>query len=53
MNTAHTTVSSGIGLGAALAVVLSYTKWHSIAWAIVHGVVSWFYVLYFGFTYGW
>jgi len=38
---------SGIGMGAALAMILSYFKWHSILWAILHGICSWFYVLYF------
>lgn len=34
-------------LGTALAVVLSWTKWHSIGWAIWHGLCSWFYVIYY------
>ena len=38
--------SAGIGLGSAIAVVISYTKWHSIGWAIVHGMCSWFYVVW-------
>jgi hypothetical protein len=37
---------AGIGLGSALAVVLSFDLNHSVLWAIVHGVLSWFYVLY-------
>lgn len=37
----------GLSLGAALAIVLSYVKWHSIGWAILHGFCSWFYVLWF------
>ena len=43
-------VKSGIGLGSALAVVISYTAHKSILWAIVHGVLSWIYVLYFALT---
>jgi hypothetical protein len=27
--------------------VISYTTWHSIPWAILHGVLSWVYVIYF------
>lgn len=46
-------VESGLSGGAALAMVLSYVKWHSIGWAIVHAPLSWAYVIYFGFTYGW
>ena len=25
----------------------SYTAWHSIGWAIFHGLLSWAYVLYY------
>jgi len=32
--------------GSALAIVLSYIKNSSIFWAIVHGAISWFYVIY-------
>jgi len=32
--------------GSALAMILSYTQNSSILWAILHGVVSWFYVLF-------
>lgn len=41
------TVKSGISFGSALAMVISYTTWHSIGWAIVHGLLSWIYVIYF------
>lgn len=33
--------------GCALAMVISYTAHYSILWAIVHGVFSWLYVIYF------
>ena len=32
--------------GSALAMILSYTQNTSIFWAIVHGILSWFYVIY-------
>jgi hypothetical protein len=32
--------------GSALAIVLSYTQNSSILWAIIHGIISWFYVIY-------
>lgn len=35
-------------VGPALAVVLSYTRNHSILLAIVHGILSWLYVIYRG-----
>lgn len=37
----------GLGLGTAIAVCISYTAYKSIGWAIVHGICSWFYVLYY------
>jgi len=43
----------GIGFGSVVAIVISYVKWHSIAWAILHGIFSWFYVIYFIIKYGW
>ncbi len=43
----HTTVKSGITFGSALAMVISYTTWRSVGWAIVHGLMSWIYVIYF------
>jgi hypothetical protein len=46
MNQKETTTSGGISLGCALAVVISYTKWHSVFWAIIHGIFGWLYVLY-------
>jgi len=39
-------VKQGISFGSALAIVLSYTKNASILWAIIHGVLSWIYVIY-------
>ena len=41
-----TATSTGIGMGCALAMILSWAKNASIGWAILHGVCSWFYVLY-------
>lgn len=49
--TASTIVtSSGISLGTAIAVVASWSKNKSILWAIIHGFLSWFYVIYFALT---
>jgi hypothetical protein len=33
-------------MGSALAMILSYDRNHSILYAIVHGLCTWFYVLY-------
>ena len=40
-------VKSGISFGSALAMVISYTAWHSIGWAILHGFFGWVYVIYY------
>ena len=45
------TVNSGITFGSALAMVISYTVWHSVGWAIFHGLLSWVYVLYYVIKY--
>jgi len=41
---------AGIGLGSAVAVAISWSLHKSILWAILHGVFSWFYVIYYAFT---
>lgn len=43
----HKTVKSGVSFGAALAMVISYTTWNSVGWAIFHGILGWVYVVYF------
>ena len=42
---------SGVTLGSVLAVVISYAKWQSIGWAILHGLLGWVYVLYYVIKY--
>ena len=39
-------VRYGVGFGSALAMVISYAHNHSILWAIIHGILSWIYVVY-------
>lgn len=41
---------TGIGIGAAIAIVCSWQRNRSILWAILAGVLSWFYVIYFAVT---
>ena len=36
-----------VSFGTALAIAISYTNNHSILWAIIHGIFSWLYVIYF------
>ena len=39
--------SAGIGMGTAFALILSWTKWHSFWWAMLHGICGWGYVAYY------
>lgn len=41
---------AGIGFGSALAITISWSLHKSILWAIIHGVLSWFYVIYYFLT---
>jgi hypothetical protein len=41
---------TGVGLGSVIAVVCSWHRNKSILWAILHGLLSWFYVIYFACT---
>ena len=38
---------TGIGFGTALAIVISWSANKSVLWAIIHGVFSWLYVIYY------
>jgi hypothetical protein len=49
--TVEKTVRSGITFGSCLAMVISYSNWHSIFWAIIHGLLSWIYVIYYIIAY--
>ena len=44
--------SVGISMGCALAMILSWSINHSIIWAILHGCLSWLYVIYFAVAKG-
>ena len=46
----QTVTQTGIGLGSAIAVVCSWQRNRSILWAIIAGILSWFYVIYFAMT---
>lgn len=46
MSVRENATTAGISMGSALAMILSFSVNHSILWAIVHGVCSWFYVIY-------
>ena len=38
---------TGVTFGTALAIAISWSVNKSILWAIVHGILSWIYVIYF------
>jgi hypothetical protein len=44
------TAKAGIGFGSALAITISWSVHKSILWAIVQGIFSWFYVIYYAIT---
>ena len=48
--TAHTVTQTGIGLGSVIAIVCSWQRNRSILWAILAGILSWFYVIYYAMT---
>ncbi|MCB1044145.1 MAG: hypothetical protein KDC35_14475 [Acidobacteria bacterium] len=39
-----------IGFGSVLAMIMSWSANKAIGWAILHGIFSWFYVIYYLFT---
>jgi hypothetical protein len=43
-------VQSGVGLGSVIAVVCSWERNRSIIFAIVSGLLSWLYVIYFALS---
>ncbi len=45
------TVKKGVSFGSVLAMIISYTAWQSIPWAIFHGLLGWLYVIYYIFMY--
>jgi hypothetical protein len=40
-------VKSGITFGTALAMAISFNINQSVLWAMIHGLLSWIYVIYF------
>jgi hypothetical protein len=46
----QTAAETGVGLGSVIAVVCSWHRNKSILWAILHGLLSWIYVIYFACT---
>ena len=42
----------GVSFGSALAIAISYVANHSVLWAIIDGILSWLYVIYFALFHG-
>ena len=45
-----TTASTGLSLGSAIAVVISWSMYKSVLWSIIHGIFGWLYVIYYVVT---
>jgi len=41
---------TGVEFGAVVAIVCSWQRNHSILWAVLAGILSWIYVIYFAIT---
>jgi hypothetical protein len=46
-STSYSATKAGIGFGSALAIAISWSLHKSIIWAVIHGFLSWLYVLYY------
>ena len=46
-----TVIRAGVSFGSALAMVISWTANKSLFWVIVHGLLSWLYVIYYAIRY--
>ncbi len=42
---------AGIGFGTALAITISWSANKSLLWAVIHGLLSWIYVVYYALVY--
>jgi hypothetical protein len=42
---------AGVTFGSALAIAISWSANKSLFWAIVHGIFSWLYVIYYAIRY--
>ena len=50
MSDRYSPVRAGVGFGSALAIAISWSANHSIVWAIIQGIFSWLYVIYYALT---
>ena len=50
-NAGSDAAKAGIGFGSALAITISWSANKSILWAIIHAILSRFYVIYYALKY--
>lgn len=50
MSQRNEAAKAGITFGTALAIAISWSQHKSILWAVVHGILSWLYVIYYAVT---
>jgi hypothetical protein len=50
-NTRVEVTRAGISFGSALAIAISWSANKSLFWAIIHGLFSWIYVIYYAVRY--
>jgi hypothetical protein len=43
----RSSIGAGIGIGNIIAIVISWSVNHSILWALIHGILSWIYIVYY------
>lgn len=48
--TKRTVIYNGIGFGSVIAGITSWERNKSVLWAVIHGILSWLYVIYFVLT---
>ena len=51
MSGGATVAKAGIGFGTALAITISWSANKSLLWAVIHGLLSWIYVVYYALVY--
>jgi hypothetical protein len=51
MSTRVEVTRAGISFGSALAIAISWSVNKSLLWAVIHGLLSWLYVIYYAVRY--
>jgi hypothetical protein len=48
--TARVATGGSLTIGMIIAGICSWSTWHSVPWALVHGLCSWLYIIYWAVT---